>query len=309
MIEMEKNTNHHLLRRLFSAKDAFTHVQTEDLFRTVTEEEHQVLQHTLLDMYRDIAAVCDQYEIIPFLVGGSALGAVRHQGFIPWDDDLDIGMFRSDYEKFKKIFRKELSDKYILNAPNYSRNPKARFPKIIKKGTRLREIVDVKDDRLNGVFLDIFIIENVPKGKLHRLVKGLLCNSLEFISGQVFLYENLTPEAMEFYLRAGNRLFQMRRMVGWLFSFRSASSWFCAVDKAARHRKKTGYLVIPTGRKHYFGEQLKGSVTPAVYLDFCKEQVPIFHNYNSYLQNLYGDYMKVPDEKDREKHFIVELKI
>lgn len=297
------------LTKLISAKDSFRNIKTDDLFRVVTPEERVKLQNTLLEMYKEVAAVCQKYEITPFLVGGSALGAVRHQGFIPWDDDLDMGMLRSDYEKFKKVFRTELSDKYILNAPNYSRNPKARFPKIIKKRTCLREIVDVKDDRLNGLFLDIFIIENVPKGKLHRLMKGLLCNALEFISGQVFLYENLTPEAAEFYIRAGNRLFQMRRLFGKLFSFRSASSWFCAVDKAARYQKKTGYLVIPTGRKHYFGEQLKGSVNPAVYVEFCKEQVPIFHNYDSYLHNLYGDYMKIPDEKDREKHYIVELKI
>lgn len=297
-----------MLEKMSSAKDTFTHVSSEDLFRTITPEEHQGLQNTLLEMYQDVTEVCKKYEITPFLVGGSALGAVRHKGFIPWDDDLDIGMLRADYEKFKRIFRKELSGKYILNAPNYSRNPKARFPKIIKKGTKLREIVDVQDEKLNGVFLDIFIIENVPKGMFHRKLKGLWCNTLEFISGQVFLYENLTPEAAEFYMRSGKGLFQIRMMMGKIFSFRSASKWFHTVDKAAQYRYRTGYYGLPTGRKHYFGEIFtKEVILPVKKAEYCGMQIPVFHDIDSYLRNLYGDYMQIPNEEDREKHYIVEL--
>lgn len=299
-----------VLKRLSSAKDAFITVQTDDIFHSMTAEERQDLQVTLFDMYRDIEAVCNKYDIIPFLIGGSALGAVRHQGFIPWDDDLDVGMIRTDYEKFKKAFRQELSDRYILNAPNFSQNPKARFPKVIKKGTRLKEIVDINDDQLNGVFLDIFIIENIPRNKLVRLLKGIWCNVLEFISGQVFLYENITVEAEEFYKRAGRKAFQMRMLVGKAFSFRSASDWFNSVDKATRFKMKSDYLGIPTGRKHYFGEIFQREIIlPPTYMSFCNMRVPLFHNYSMYLHNLYGDYMQIPKKKDQEKHYIVELKV
>lgn len=298
------------LKKLTSAKDTFTNIKTDDLFHMITPEERVELQSTLLEMYQEVADVCQKYDIIPFLIGGSALGAVRHKGFIPWDDDLDIGMLRADYEKFKRVFKKELGNKYILNAPNYSRYPKARFPKIIKKETLLREIVDVDNERLNGVFLDIFIIENVPKGVIQRKLKGLLCNALEFISGQVFLVENLTPDAAEFYKRSGKGIFRLRLLIGKAFSFQSACRWFHVVDNVAKFNRDTGYLGIPTGRKHYFGEIFKEEVfLPSRYIEFCSIMVPVFHDTDTYLGNLYGNYMQIPDEKKREKHYIVEMKL
>mgnify|MGYP000934529859 FL=1 len=69
-------------------------------------------------MYSDILRVCEKYNIRVMLGGGSALGAVRHGGFIPWDDDLDLIMPREDYNKFISVFDKELSDLYEITSPN-----------------------------------------------------------------------------------------------------------------------------------------------------------------------------------------------
>ncbi len=294
----------------FSIKNKVNAIYTDDLFHEIAPEERKQLQNALLNMYKDILRVCEKYAIIPYLVGGSALGAVRHQGFIPWDDDLDVGMTRADYGKFRKIFRKELSKEYILNAPNYSMDPKARFPKVIKKNTVCREIVDVNDPKRNGLFVDIFILDDVPENAVIRKMKGTFCNGLEFVSGQVFLKEHMTEEAKEMYLRMGKRSYLAHYLTGAVFSVIPSRNWFHATDKAVRYSRQSPYVGIPTGRKHYFGEIFeKKDLFPAVYLPFEDIKAPVFCNYDKYLRNLYGDYMQIPEEKDREKHYIVELKL
>ena len=179
-----------LLSKLINSRAALNAVDLEGVLVEIDDSTRIKLQDTLFGMYKELLETCLQNDITPFLIGGSALGAVRHKGFIPWDDDIDIGMTRGDYNRFLSIFENELTERYVLNAPNYSNKVKARFTKIIKKGTVFKEITDNDDAEMNGIFLDIFIIENVPDNVIPRTLKGLLCNALQFISSQVYIAQN-----------------------------------------------------------------------------------------------------------------------
>ena len=94
------------------------------------------VQLVLLEMLKDIDALCKKHNIRYWLTGGSALGAVRHKGFIPWDDDADIGMLREDYEKFQRVVH-ELGDAYITQCFETHREYNVLVPpmKVRKKGT------------------------------------------------------------------------------------------------------------------------------------------------------------------------------
>ncbi|WP_303815737.1 LicD family protein [Acidaminococcus timonensis] len=98
--------------------------------RELSSEELDQIHHCLLSILKDFIFVCDKYNLHYTLGGGSVLGSVRHQGFIPWDDDLDINMPRADYEKFKKIFSKELVNEYELRVPNSKYGSSALFMKL-----------------------------------------------------------------------------------------------------------------------------------------------------------------------------------
>lgn len=294
-----------------SQKQKLNEVYSGDLLVEIEDETRKIIQSSLLEMFLDIQEICIRNHIMIYLCGGSALGAVRHKGFIPWDDDIDISMTRADYKRFCKIFQKELSDHYVLNAPNYCDNPKSRFPKIMKKGTVFREIGDISDEENCGLFIDIFILENVPDNRLYRMIKGTLCNICEFIGGQVALTE-AGIEWRTLNKRAGRLNYSIRYLCGKIFSFHSASRWYCIIDKMVQyHNNKTKYCSLATGLKHYFGEMLKrDDYIPASEAEFEGNKVYVFYNTDAYLVNLYGpDYMTLPPPEKRQNHLIEELKL
>lgn len=295
---------------IFDQKSALNKIPVDDILILITDEERVKLQHVLLTIYSDIIECCNKYNFTPFLTGGSALGAVRHHGFIPWDDDMDIGMFRDEYDRFLDFFTKEYGDKYIVSAPANTSTSRARFTKIIKKGTLFKEIDSLKDDTMNGIFVDIFPIENIPDNHIIKFFKGIRCDMLSYISSQVFSYQNRTKKSVEILKRTGRINYFVRTVVGIVFGIRNYRVWFKRFDKCSRYNKNdTRYVGIPSARKHYFGEILKrSSFFPARYIDFCDIKAPVYNDVEGYLKQQYGDYMTIPPEEKREKHYIVKLR-
>ncbi len=147
-----------------------------------TQENASTLHACLLDVANEIKRICDKNELKYFLIGGTLLGCVRHGGIIPWDDDLDIGMLREDYERFLAVCEKELSEPYILCTADKEKNYGLMFAKIRINNTALHEN-DAPSDIHSGIFVDIFPIDKFPSSKtkqkrhakkLYRLRKILL---------------------------------------------------------------------------------------------------------------------------------------
>lgn len=259
------------------------------------------LQKVLLEIFLDVQSVCKKHNLSCMLLGGSALGAVRHKGFIPWDDDMDIGMARKDYEVFKKIFKSELGDKYILNTPDYEGQALNRFPKVLKKNTKFVEAQHPVDDPNSCIKIDIFVLDNVPNNKLIRLFKGLYCTFLMFAGGYTQTYEQYKDKLI------GN---SYRVFIGRLLSvFNKSYKWFNLFDKACSCKNEQSKDVgILSGRKHFWGEILpRECFFPASTADFESYKADVPANCDMYLKNLYGDYMTVPPEEKREKHFVKKI--
>ena len=273
----------------------------------LNEDKLKELQLVLTDMMMDILEVCKTNDIDVFLLGGSALGAIRHKGFIPWDDDIDIGMTRRSYQKFIPIFEQTLSGKYILNAPNYSKNSLSRFPKILKKDSFMDTGL-THDPELCKIFIDIFIADQIPDNGFVRRIKGFRCNCLEFIGGQVAMVEQMNDELKHRYLAGGKVSFLIRYITGKIFSVKNSSFWYDHIDKAVQYKKGDSLLGLPTGSKHYFGEVFSKDVfLPVSYGEFEDHVVPLPHDPDSYLKNLYGDYNQIPPVEKRQKHFVRAL--
>ena len=123
-----------------------------------------------LDILEDFIGICQRHNLKYFLFAGSLLGAARHQGIIPWDDDIDVAMPREDYEQFLKIAPEELQQQHVLVSPNNEREYFLLFSKICNKNTAAMETYFWKNgySHPQGIFLDIFPYDCVPNSKIAR---------------------------------------------------------------------------------------------------------------------------------------------
>ena len=120
------------------------------------------LQKAETEILSEVIRVCDENGITYFAVGGTALGAVRHSGFIPWDDDVDIGMLREDYERFLKIAPEKLKKGYTLCSAESEPNMPSYFAKVRKDGTVFKEESSKNIKMHHGIFLDVMPYDKIP---------------------------------------------------------------------------------------------------------------------------------------------------
>ena len=298
---------------MLSKKKILNEASNSGSVRPLSEDERKNLKKTLLYMTAEIDAVCRKYDIKMFLVGGSLLGAIRHGGFIPWDDDVDFGMTREDYEKFISIFDQELGEHYYLRCPNSSYPNGNRFMQIFKKGTVLETAEGNTPLQPNCVLVDVFPYDAVPNNRIYQKIKGIWCNGLMIIASSVsdYTYPNEEYKQMMYKTRGGFILYTAMTFVGFLFSWRSPAKWFNTVDKAIQYKKKTDFITSATGRRHYLGEIFPTDVfLPLQEIKF--ENLTLFApaNPDAYLRHNYGDdYMTPPPDGKRESHFVKRLEL
>ncbi len=146
----------------------------------------------LLMMMKDFDALLRKHDIPYWLVGGSALGAVRHGGFIPWDDDMDIGMLRKDYERFLQCALNDLDDKYVFQCFEMDDRFNVCVPaKLVLKGTHIKEYNTLLKNKCpygDGLFIDVFVLDEMSDHYAKDLPRRLWST---FLMTQIVLLENL----------------------------------------------------------------------------------------------------------------------
>ncbi len=291
------------------------HIQAEALrdsqSHRLSDEELEQLQRRLLEISAEIDEVCRRHGIRMFLVGGSALGARRHGGFIPWDDDVDFGMIREDYEKFKEIFQEELGDRYVMRCPNSPWPNGNRFMQIYRPDTLLELTVPLVREELPSLKIDVFPYDYAPRSRFAQRIRGACSNALMFVASCRCDYDY--REQMRFLRRTqqGRAAYDIRMAVGFLASFRPYLKWFDLVDRFITCRKESPYLTSATGRKHYLGELFPTDCfLPLRQMDFDGHTFYAPADVDQYLRGLYGaDYMVVPPPEKRESHFIRRMEL
>lgn len=267
------------------------------------------LKRCLLSIYEDVFRVCDKYGLCLMLTGGSALGAVRHKGFIPWDDDMDLLMPRKDYDKLIEVLPKELGDKYYFSAPQMDQPAHSLFLKIYRKDTLVSVWPFFKKE---GVHLDIFPLEYTPNSLFLTFLKSCVSFTLRTIaicSKKDELRNKNFEKAMSVNL-SSFFYYKICCLIGLVFSFKNQKYWFDLYDKFVSMSKKTKYMAIPTGKHHYKGELFPVDFyLPPMKGEFEGRSVFLPNKCGYLLTNLYGNYMQIPPVDKRECHFYIEFNL
>lgn len=281
--------------------------------RQLSPDEAQGLKSILLEIYQDLVRVCEEHGLVVMLCGGSCLGAVRHQGFIPWDDDLDMIMPRRDYERLKQLLVEGvMGERYEYLFPEKGKDSLCMFMKIYRKGTKCVEMGNEYTDFPKGISVDIFPLDGASANPLCRKIVGFLANGLRLTANMVYEATYPVSEAtrnMRNMSGAGGWMMSIRGLLGKIMSVVPHRLWVNWYDALVANEKDTGLLAIPTGRKLYGGEVFPANVyLPPRTATFEGIEVHIPNQVEKYLINLYGhSYMQLPPVEKRERHFIVDF--
>jgi len=291
-------------------------LSTFDRFKTLRAAEAHALapnelaalQRAVLEVLDDVAAVAEEVGADWSLGGGSALGAVRHRGFIPWDDDLDVNMPRADWRRFRDAFRARFGDRYAIYEPGEPENYALAFPRIRLRGTRVVTREDLlASDVEPGVFIDVFILENTFDSAALRWLHGVGSLALGFLYScrkQFFDRRLLRRWGLN------GAAFRVKRLVGGLLAFLPLGVWTRLWDawNGICGNAESRFATFPVGRRHFFGELApRQTLSRTVAVPFEDRTARCYADAGSYLTRLYGpDYLTPPPPERRERHVVFE---
>lgn len=267
--------------------------------RELTPEEFRKMQLLELDMLIEFDRVCRKHDIKYSILAGTLLGAVRHKGFIPWDDDADIGMLREEYEKFKSVIS-ELNPE-ICFFQDHTTDSEYRwgYGKLRRTGT---EYVRVGQEHLKcktGIFVDVFPLDDCPRSIVGQMVQDTYC----FCCRKVLWSEVGRVVCKGFYKVWYSLLAKIPTKVAFsllsLYTNKSRND----NDRLVRTLCYTsiGQLYFRHPPKQRYGLPKSWFLDCTEY-DFENVSLMGSRNYDEVLSFWFGDYMKLPPEDQREQH-------
>jgi lipopolysaccharide cholinephosphotransferase len=255
------------------------------------QEEAKKLREIQIEILDEAVRICKKHNLRYFLDGGTLIGAVRHKGFIPWDDDIDIGMFREDYDKFIRVCKHELSSSYYLQSSETYKSYWLKFAKIRKNNTIFIEGNDIPylTGDHKGIYIDIFPFDNVSLIKICQQIQYYIINKVQSI---IWIKRGYGETSTGIVKKRFFAEFLPYAFLHWL------------QKRAMLFGPKNSKYIIPWSCIHEFEKEifLKDLFLPFVEVEFEGKKYNAPKQWDIYLKQLYGDYMQLPPLEKRINH-------
>lgn len=247
-----------------------------------------------VEILDEFVRICKKNQLEYFLIGGTLLGAVRHKGFIPWDDDLDVAMPRDDYEKFLNIAGEEMKSDFCIDNFNNNEWYYLNFTKIRKKDTLFVQDFQLEYEGPKGIWIDIFPLDNVKTEKnifqdcRIKFIKHL--RAIAHYKSEIFL---------------SNKNLIVKKIVGFVFKPIPTNKLMQLADKLMKKdwKKNTKYFINISSQYNFHKQTMpKEKFLPAKQLEFEGKLYNVPNDYKYFLERIYGNYMELPPMEKRVTH-------
>lgn len=264
----------------------------------------QLEELKILKMFRTI---CEENNLRYYLLGGTLLGAVRHDGFIPWDDDMDVCMPREDYDKFQKIAEKRLKKPYYLTSLENNKDYRYCFARIATENMKIRNN-SANIPRIEDVWIDIIPLDGMPANKVKNFFHKIHMYFWRSMN-QIGQYDEIVDQKRKRSTIEGILV----KIAGWKI-WRNMADYRKCTRKIQKVLKKykyddcntiinymAAYGFKETFQKEWFGEGKEYGFEDDKFIG------PV--DYDKVLRQIYGEYMELPPEDQRNKHNAEIIKI
>lgn len=260
------------------------------------------LQDVEFGILQDVDEFCKKHGVSYSLYAGTALGALRHKGFIPWDDDVDVAMTRTEFDRFCALWVKNPPDGYYLESILTDERCGICHAKVRKEGTFFLSDGEIESEGHHGIWVDIFPLDKVSLNKKKRAEKLRHGRELVFLTRA-----NVSNTRDDFKKRLVRRIFRIIPRAVRQKKIVEIHRWLV---EHMEDGAEEGYVwaemsTLKTMVTHSFSLNLENRYVP---VEFNGAQFPLFSEYESMLTRLYGNYMQLPPESERINHNPVKIK-
>lgn len=261
------------------------------------------IQKKCLNILKIFDRFCQKNKLLYYVCGGCCIGAVRHQGFIPWDDDIDVMMPREDFEKLKILWPQQITDgRYVFNDNTEEVYQRSMWASISDETTTFIKERQKDLDVSHGIKLEIIPLDGCPNKRIERYIQIFWA-----LIRQIYINQESPISKGKAMRWAGNLLLCLHRT--WRSRYRAA----CRAEKRMTKfpfDSSDRVTELTTRFKYMVNEYPKEAFESAVWMEFEDTTIPIPIGYDTYLSMAFGDYMKLPSEAERvPKHESVFIDI